>query len=234
MLSGIGPADALRRHGLPVVANLRGVGANLHDHPRVPLRWAARRPLAPSSVSAGLFTFSRGGITGAPPDLQFYVGRGLDAPDPFITLTVALCVPRSRGSLSLRSADPTAAPVIQPNYLAEGADLDALVEGVRLARSLGGTSAYAELRGAPAAPDAGVRTPAEVREYIRRSADTIFHPVGTCRMGAGPDAVVDGQLRVHGIEGLRVADASVMPMSVNSQTMAACLLIGDRAAQFML
>ena len=83
-------------------------------------------------------------------------------------------------------------------------------------------------------PDAAVRTPAEVRAYIRRSADTIFHPVGTCRMGAGPDAVVDGQLRVHGIEGLRVADASVMPVSVNSQTMAACLLIGDRAAQFML
>lgn len=234
MVSGIGPADALRRLGVAVVADLPGVGANLHDHPRVPVRWVARQPLAPSSVSAGLFVFSRSAPPDAPPDLQFYVGRGLDTPDPYVTLTVALAVPRSRGSVALRSADPADTPLIQPNYFADAADLDALAEGVRLARSIVGTDAYDAIRGDAVDPAGGVRTPEEVRAYIRRTADTIFHPVGTCRMGTGPGAVVDGRLHVHGLEGLCVADASVMPVSVNSQTMAACLLIGDRAAQFLL
>jgi len=234
MLSGIGPAAELHRHAIPIVVDLRGVGANLHDHPRVPVRWAARQPLAPSSVSAGLFAFSRSAPAGAPPDLQFYVGRGIDAPDPFLTLTVALTLPRSRGSISLRSGDATAAPVIQPNYFGDAGDIEALVEGVRLARSIGGGRAYAELRGAALSPDDGVRTQEDVRAYIRRTADTMFHPVGTCRMGGGPEAVVDGRLRVHGIEALHVADASVMPSCVNSQTMAACLVIGERAARFLL
>jgi choline dehydrogenase len=235
MLSGVGPAGVLRRLGLPVVADLRGVGSNLHDHPRVPVRWSAREPLAPSSVSAGLFTFSRTneGRSQRPPDLQFYVGRGLDSTDPFITLTVVLTVPRSRGTVTLRSADPTVSPVIQPNYLVEPADLDALVEGVRLARSLATTRAYAAIRGAAVDPPDELRTADELRSYIRRTTDTIFHPVGTCRMGTGADAVVDGRLRVHGIDNLSVADASVMPSGVNSQTLAACLLIGDRAARFV-
>jgi len=133
----------------------------------------------------------------------------------------------------LRSADPTVSPVIQPNYLVEPADLDALVEGVRLARSLAATRAYAAIRGAAVDPPDELRTADELRSYIRRTTDTIFHPVGTCRMGIGADAVVDGRLRVHGIDNLFVADASVMPSGVNSQTLAACLLIGDRAARFV-
>ena len=233
MISGIGPATALRALGIPVVADLPGVGGNLHDHPRVGVRWAARQPIAPSSTSAGLFTWSSQRPPASPPDVQFYVGRGLDAVDQFITLTVALSQPRSRGRLSLRSVDPLAAPIIRANYFEDPADLEAMVDAVRLAQAIGHARPYDALRGAPADPDDAVRTPDQLRAYIRRTADTIFHPAGTCRMGTGPDAVVDPQLRVRGVDGLRVADASVMPTVVNCQTMAACIVIGERAAEMM-
>jgi choline dehydrogenase len=227
MLSGIGPAGALRAHGIAVRIDAPGVGANLHDHPRVPVRWTARTPLPPSSVSAGLLTWSQRGSAPRSPDLQFYVGRGLDTPDPTVTLTVALSRPESRGTLSLRSADPLAAPIIHANYLAEPRDLEALVEGVRLARSLADTRAYAAIRGAATDPGDGVRSPDDIRAYVRRVADTMFHPAGTCRMGQDAGAVVDSQLRVRGVEGLWIADASIMPACVNSQTHAACAMIGD-------
>lgn len=240
MLSGIGPAETLAAHGIPVVADVPEVGANLHDHPRVSLRWTSQKPLPGSSVSAGLFVYSgarKGGqreTASTAPDLQFYVGRGLDAVDQFITITVALSVPRSRGSVTLRSARPQDPPIIRPGYFTEPADLDALAEGVRLANALAHAKAYEGLRGAPVDPAEDVRTPDALRSFIRRAADTIFHPVGTCRMGRDARAVVDPTLRVRGVGGVRVADGSVMPVSVNSQTHAACLLIGDRAADFIL
>lgn len=230
MLSGVGPADALRGQRIAVVADRAGVGGNLHDHPKVSLRWASRRPFAPSTVSAGLLTSS--GQPG-PPDIQFYVGRGLDAPDSFVTLTVALSQPRSRGFVRLRSADPSAAPIIEANYFREPADLEALLTGAQLARSLAGARAYAGLLGDAIDPPAGTTTPDDLRAFIRRTADTIFHPVGTCRMGTSADAVVDAELRVRGLEGLRVADASVMPTVVNCQTLAACLVIAEKAAEWM-
>jgi choline dehydrogenase len=233
MLSGIGPAAVLRKHGIPVVRDSAGVGGNLQDHPRVGLRWAAQQPLAPSSVSAGLFTHSPQGSGARPPDIQFYVGRGLDTPDPFVTLTIVMSQPASRGTVTLRSADPLAPPVIEANYFAESSDLDALVHGVRLARDIAHSTAYEGLRGAAVDPLDTARSAADVRAFIRRVSDTIFHPVGTCRMGRGPDAVVDPELRVHGITGLRVADASIMPVSVNSQTMAACVMIGEKAAEYL-
>jgi choline dehydrogenase len=255
MLSGIGPAAALKAHGIAVAVDSPGVGANLHDHPRVSLRWRSQKPLSPSSVSAGLFVHSRQlargptvgtiqsetepveaarNVTRPAPDIQFYVGRGLDVVDEFITLSVALSQPRSRGSITLRSANPREAPVIRVGYFSDGADLEALAEGVRLAQRLAATRAYAGLRGAPVDPAADVQSPDELRAFIRRAADTIFHPVGTCRMGSDQASVVDPTLKVRGIEGLRVADGSVMPFTVNSQTHAACLLIGARAAEFIL
>jgi choline dehydrogenase len=233
MLSGIGPADALKKLGIRVTRDLPGVGRNLQDHPRIGVRWAATKPLAASSVSAGLFTSSARGAAARPPDLQFYVGRGLDTPDPTVTLTVTLCQPASRGTVALRSTDPLAPPLIQPNYLAEAADVEALVQAVRLARDLGGSRAFAGIRGAATDPDDRVRSTAEITAFIRRTSDTIFHPTGTCRMGRGADAVVDAQLRVHGLTGLRVADGSIMPTGVNSQTNAACVMIGERAADFI-
>jgi len=230
MLSGIGPAAELGRNKVAVVRDIPAVGANLQDHLRVSVRWAARRPLAPSTVSAGLFTHSKVAAArkGAPPDLQFYVGRGLDTPDQFLTLTVAVSWPASRGSLSLRSSDPLAAPVIRANYLSAAGDLDAMVEGVRLAQTLAASKAYDAIRGEPADPAGTVRTDAEMREFIRRTADTIFHPMGTCRMGSDPQSVVDPALRVRDVAGLRVADASVFPAGVNSQIHAACVVLGVR------
>lgn len=240
MLSGIGPADALKQLGISVIVDAPDVGANLHDHPRVSLRWAAARPLPGSSVSAGLFVHSRSAgspsrseASGTPPDLQFYVGRGLDAVDEFITLTVAVCAPRSRGSLTLRSANAADAPSIRPGYFTDTRDLDGLVEGVRFARALAESKAYAGLRGPAVDPKAEENSAAALRAYIRRATDTIFHPVGTCRMGSDTRSVVDPTLRVRGVSNLRVADGSVMPVSVNSQTHAACLLIGWRAAELI-
>lgn len=238
MRSGIGPADHLRALGVKVTLDLPGVGSNLHDHPKVSLRWASQRPLAGSSVSAGLFVHSSvrsGRSPAAPgaPDLQFYVGRGLDAVDPFVTLTVALSQPRSRGTVRLRSADPAVAPAIAPGYFDDAADLDALVEGAELAHAIAHARACVSLRGAAADPAIESPTRDELRAFVRRTADTMFHPVGTCRMGAHDRAVVDAQLRVRGIEGLRVADASVMPVVVNSQTLAATLMIAERAAEMV-
>jgi choline dehydrogenase len=123
--------------------------------------------------------------------------------------------------------------VIRANYFSEPADLDALANGVRLARDIAGARPYAGLRGEPVDPLGDVQTTDAVRAWIRRSADTIFHPVGTCRMTLGT-GVVDPQLRVRGVDGLRVADASVMPVVVNSQTQAACLMIAERAAELII
>ena len=236
MLSGIGPGDALRAQRIPVVLDLPGVGGNLQDHLRVSVRWQAKQPLAPSTVSAGLFTYSARAAAAratAPPDIQFYVGRGLDVPDPFVTLTVAMSQPASRGRLTLRSDDPLAPPLVRANYLSESSDLDAMVEAVRLAQRLAGSSAYDAVRGAAVDPPEASRSDADIRAFIRRTADTIFHPVGTCAMGTSRDAVVDPQLRVRGITGLRVADASIFPVNLNSQIHAACVAIGEKCSDLV-
>lgn len=233
MLSGIGPADALGARGIPVVADLADVGANLQDHPRVSLRWEGRQVLPGSSVSAGLLTYSRTPATDAPPDIQFYVGRGLQEEDRAITLTVAFTRPESRGVVSLGSGDPLAPPVIRANYFTEPGDLDALVEGMRLARALAATRAYEPLVGAPVAPAPGASSLDDLRALVRETSATMFHPVGTCRMGLDEGAVVDPELRVRGVEGLRVADASVMPVVVNCQSNAACVMIGERASDLL-
>lgn len=229
MLSGIGPADHLRAHGIGVVANLAGVGRNLQDHLKLSIRWTGRTTLPGSTVTAGLFT---GSGSASPPDLQFYVGRGLEQPDAFVTITVSHVRPQSRGTVTLRSGDPMAAPLIRANYLQEQADVDALVQGVRLARSLGEATAYDALRAGEVEPGVGVTSRADLERFARQKVDTIYHPAGTCRMGPATEAgsVVDAQLRVHGVEGLRVADASIMPEVVNAPTHATCVAIGERCA----
>ncbi|MDA1305743.1 MAG: GMC family oxidoreductase N-terminal domain-containing protein [Acidobacteria bacterium] len=231
MLSGLGPAAHLREHGIAVVRDLPGVGANLHDHPRIGMRWSGLTTLPGSSVSAGLLAHS--GFHKGAPDLQFYVGRGLSAPDTAIAFSVVVSRPHSRGALRLRSNDPLAAPVIQAGYFSEPRDMDVAVEGVRLARAIAHTKGYERLRGPAESPLESEVTPAQIRAFIRRTAGTIYHPGGTCRMGQDDGAVVDSQLRVRGIDGLRVADASIMPTVVNSQTHAACVMIGERVAEFV-
>jgi choline dehydrogenase len=236
MLSGIGPADHLRRVGVTVAADLPGVGGNLQDHLKLSIRWNGKTTLPPSTVTAGMFVRSQALMEASTraPDLQFYVGRGLDQPDRFVTITVSLVRPHSRGDVRLRSADPLAAPIIRANYLQEANDVAALVEGVRLSRALGHAAAYGPLRGDEIEPGADVDDRAAIIQFARRASDTIYHPAGTCRMGTGADAVVDAQLRVRGVEGLRVADASIMPDVVNTATNATAVMIGERAAEFIL
>jgi choline dehydrogenase len=225
MLSGVGAADDLRRHAIAVVADRQGVGANLQDHLKLSIRWQSRTPLAGSTVTAGLLV----------DDLQFYVGRGLETTDAFVTITVCHVRPQSRGTVTLRSSDPFAAPIIRANYLQVESDVEAMVAGARLAGVLGLSPAYDGLRGEPVAPGAGSLTAAALTEFVRGQADTIYHLAGTCRMGPAADAgaVVDASLRVYGIDGLRIADASIMPELIGAPPHAACLAIGERCADVL-
>lgn len=228
MLSGIGRADHLRSQGIPVVLDLPGVGANLQDHLKLSVRWKGKTTLRGSTVVAGLFT-STSGDNG---DLQVIVGRGLDQADDFITITVSHLKPRSRGAVTLATADPSAAPRIRVNFLSDPHDVGALVEGVALARRLAASHAYDRLRGEEIEPGVSMQ---DLGQFARQKADSIYHVAGTCCMGPASDrsAVVDADLRVHGIDGLRVADASIMPVIVDAPTHAACVMIGEKCASII-
>jgi len=232
MLSGIGSADHLRAHGIDVDADLPGVGRNLQDHLKLSVRWEGRTTLPGSMVTAGLFASSS---VPAVPDLQFYVGRGVDQPDELVSLTVSLVRPQSRGWVTLRSGDPFAPPVIRVNYLQADADVTALLAGVQLTRRFGNSRAYDSVRAHEVEPGATVTSPRELEAFIRQRADTIYHLAGTCRMGPESDtqAVVDSHLRVRGVDTLRVADASIMPDVVNAPTHAACVMIGEKCADLI-
>ncbi|WP_433299426.1 GMC oxidoreductase [Pseudonocardia sp. CA-142604] len=149
------------------------------------------------------------------------------------TLVVSVVAPFSRGSVRLSSAAPDTAPLIDPGYYTDGRDLDAAVAGLRAARELGNAPAFAPWRGQEAQPGADVQDDSALRAYVRRSAHTYFHYAGTCRMGTDDDAVVDTDLRVRGVDGLRVIDASVMPSPVNANTNATVYGIAERAAQIL-
>ena len=152
-----------------------------------------------------------------------------------MTITVSLTQPKSRGEVRLRSSDPQAAPIIRANYLQEQADVQALVRGVHLARWFADVPVYDPIRGDELEPGAAAKADADLERFVRRAADTIYHAAGTCRMGPASDpmAVVDPQLRVRGVEGLRVADASIMPEIVNATTHAACVMIGEKGADLL-
>ena len=235
MLSGIGPADHVKSHNIPVVADVPGVGRNFQDHLKLSIRWSGKTELPGSTVTAGMFLRSDPANFGEPPDLQFYVGRGLETPDRFVTITVSLVFPKSRGEITLRSADPLAPPVIRANYLQEQADVNALVRGVKLARYFGEADSYADLKGEEMLPGAAVKSDDDLAAFARRDSDTIYHGSGSCKMGPAGDrtAVVDPSLRVRGVDGLRVADGSIMPEVVNATTNAACVMIGEKASDLV-
>ena len=237
MLSGIGPGDHLRALGIDVLSNLPGVGSNLQDHLRLSIRYQGKTVLPGSTVSAGLFTWSRENLEATEaPDLQFYVGRGLETPDRFITITVSHTAPASRGEIRLRSKDPLAPPAIAARYLREEGDVAALVAGARIARRLAATPSYDLLRAEEIDPGPTVTSDADFNAFVRRAADSIFHPASTCAMGPEDDAhaVVGSDLRVRGVDGLRVADASVMPRVINAPTHPACVMLGEKAADLIL
>jgi choline dehydrogenase len=135
--------------------------------------------------------------------------------------------------LKLRSADPADTPLIDPAYLSEEADVAAMARGVEIVRDLVSASAFDAWRGPEALPGAGVQGDAALRDFVRGAAGSYFHPVGSCKMGVGPDAVVDPELRVRGVAGLRVADASIMPDVVSANTNTATMVIGEKAADLV-
>ncbi len=264
MLSGIGPADHLRRHGIEVVLDHPGVGANLQDHldictlqhtvpgvsydrsneARIAFDYylRGRRGAGTSNVAeAGGFIRSRL-ATDARADIQLhFVPAMLDnhgrhrLPGDGYTLHACYLHPRSRGRISLASADPAAPAHIQANYLgdAEGFDLKMMVECAKVARTILRQPAFDAWRGAPIFPARDDLDDAGLEAFIRAKAETIYHPVGTCRMGNDASAVVDPHLRLRGLQGLRVIDASVMPTLVSGNTNAPTIMLAERAADLI-
>ncbi|WP_419252105.1 choline dehydrogenase [Caulobacter sp. ErkDOM-YI] len=266
-LSGIGAPDLLKSHGVAVVQESKGVGANLQDHLDVCLSWTTKNLMTAYSANKGLrklgtglsymlmgkgmgrqqFLESGAFLKSRPdldrPDLQIHGvlaimqdhGKTLIEKDGF-TLHVCQLRPESRGAVGLRSADPFDDPTILGNYLAADEDRRALREGVRMAREVAAQAALDPYRDAEYAPGADVRADADLDAWIRAKSETIYHPVGTCRMGAAGDAmaVVDDQLRVQGIAGLRVVDASVMPTLVGGNTNAPTIMVAERAADMIM
>lgn len=255
MLSGIGPADHLRSLSISPVVDLPGVGQNLQDHLFVSIAYACTRPISLASAEtipniASYLLFKKGPLTsnvaeaGAfirmdaslpAPDLQFhfgpvyYLNHGFTRPEGHgFSIGPTLIRPESRGQITLRSSDPFAPPAIQPRYLDSEADLRTLVEGVKLACELAHTKAFAEYRGAAVCET--LSTAEGITGYIRNTVETIYHPAGTCKMGNDPLAVVDTQLRVRGVEGLRVVDASVMPELVGGNPNAVVIMLAEKAA----
>lgn len=264
MLSGIGPADALRRLGIGVVADAPQVGRNLQDHldictlqhctQRITYDRASeaktafdyflrghRGPGSSNIAEAG--GFARSSLAAdARADIQFhFIPAMLDdhgrhrLPGDGYTVHACYLRPRSRGQISLASADPRAPARIEANYLgdAEGHDLKAMVECAKISRELLAQAPFDAYRGAPIFPKRSDLDDAGLVAFIRAKAETVYHPVGTCRMGSDAGAVVDPQLRVRGVDGLRVVDASVMPTLIGGNTNAPTIMIAERACDLI-
>ncbi len=233
MLSGIGPAAAVRAAGVAVVADRPGVGGNAHDQLRLPIRYPSLQPLPASTVSAGMFTVS---LNASPPDLQMDFVTPRHGGPQALGLDVMLVRPSSRGRVTLASGQATEAPVVSLNALTTAADMTALVQGLRLGRMIMTGSALDRFRGDETTATATAQAAAELPGLVRAVVTPLGHVAGTCAMGpaADPAAVVDATLAVYGVQGLHVAGSAVMPDIVNAPPAAASLMIGDRCAEFVL
>ncbi|MFE3646683.1 GMC family oxidoreductase [Streptomyces sp. NPDC057579] len=238
MLSGIGPADHLRDTGIGVVADLPGVGGNLHDHVTSHVVYSTQERPRAGGHGAEAQVLAGSSPDVAPDLLLLFVEAALQprwtgAGPGGYSILFSLMDPASRGTLRLRSGDPAVAPLLDPAYLSDERDLDRLTAGLRIARELGRTDALGPRGTAELHPGPAVRDGDACRAYLRATASTYFHPVGTCRIGTDDLAVVDPGLRVRSTTGLRVADASVMPSLVSAPTNATVLAIAERAAHLM-
>ncbi|NWH09648.1 MAG: choline dehydrogenase [Alphaproteobacteria bacterium] len=266
MLSGVGPADYLRKFDIPVTADVPGVGQNLQDHLDAIVAYECLQPITlfkhASSVLAQLrtgmaYSFFRKGagrLNGLESGAFLKTRPELEVPDIQIHLVGAVMIdhgkvksdrhgftahvcqlrPDSRGHIGLKSADYRDPPLIQPNYLATENDRRTMREGIRICRRVFAQKAFEPYLGPELRPGAQFQSDGDIDGYIRRTAETIYHPVGTCKMGHDPMAVVDGALRVRGVEGLRVVDASVMPTLVGGNTNAPTIMIAEKAADMIL
>jgi choline dehydrogenase len=261
MLSGIGPSEHLRSCGIATAVDLRGVGANLHDHPAAPLVWrtrgttdlavdlltplrvaawqlTGRGPLTSNIAEGGGFVPTRSGLVA--PDLQFHVAAAAVYDHGFhesrqraFTVAPTVVDVASRGTLRLRGPDPRWRPVLDPGYFSAPPDLAVMKAGARLAIELTRAGTFGRFLDRPHLHASDTLDDAALEDYLAEHTQTLYHPVGTCAMGDGAEAVVDPQLRVRGVQGLRVADASVMPRIVRANTHAAAIMIGEKAADLI-
>jgi choline dehydrogenase len=244
MMSGIGDPNELKRLGVSLACGLPGVGRNLQDHPLLMgINFAARQPLGPVRDNGGGSIVNWKSRTGLPgPDLHAFVVQGPHAgpqiaqsypmpPDCF-AISPGLMRSKSRGYMRLLDAAPRGPVELQPNYLREQSDVDALVEAVEFCMDLGATAALAPWLKMPVSPDRRLSR-REREAFVRQACDTFFHTCGTCAMGNDELAVVDATLRVRGVDGLRIADASVIPIIPSCNTNAPVVMIGERAADFI-
>ncbi|MEU2828846.1 GMC oxidoreductase [Streptomyces lavendulae] len=237
LLSGIGNPDHLRGHGIEVTAALPGVGENFHNHVLTAVMTESRTPVpAPRQnfSESALFAASAPGLPG--PDLQlafvhapFDATVGQEYPDT-VSILPGVVRPASRGWVRLSHADALRRPLVNPNYLGDRSDLERLVQGVELAREITATSAFSSWNKQELWPGPAVTAREDLRAFVRHTADSYHHHAGSCRMGTDDLAVVDPQLRVHGLRGLRVVDASVMPTLPSGNCHSAVLMIAERAA----
>ncbi|MGU3497356.1 GMC family oxidoreductase [Mycobacterium sp. C31M] len=237
LLSGVGAAADLEAVGVDVVHDLPGVGRNLHDHPLCGVVYEASRPIPPGRTNhaeTSLLWRSAPDLDGPDMQLMFihvpFHPPHLTAPANSFTLAVAT-VPQARGSIRLAGPDPRTPPLIDPNYLGMESDIRRMCHGIEVARDIASRAPFDDWRLREVLPGPDVTDRASLREYVARGTGTYFHPVGSCAMGIGPDAVVDPSLRVHGLTGLRVADASIMPKIPPVNTNAAAIMIGEKAAE---
>lgn len=263
LLSGIGPAEHLRELGIDVIMNLPGVGQNLRDHVAAAVVRGSTQPLSMLNANSPLelakyVLLRRGKLTSSvleaaaflrtmpnlvAPDLElqfapvvFYEYGLAPATEHGMTIGPTLIAPRSVGTMRLRSPNPLDHPLIDPQYLsdADGHDIRVLMTGVRKAQEIFATLPMKKYLGSLIMPNRVLESDSEIEDYIRANADGWWHPVGTCRMGTDPLAVVDPALRVRGIIGLRVVDASVMPTIPRCHTMAPTIMIAEKAADLIL
>lgn len=261
MLSGIGSAEHLKALGIPVIVDLPGVGQNLQDHLIAGVICECTQPLSLdkanniSNLLKYLF-FKQGPLTSniaeaggfvktrpdlATPDLQFlfaplyFQNHGFNRrKGHYFSLGATLLHPQSRGSISLHSPEPLVQPIIEPNYLASETDWECLLTGIEMSRQLIQASAFDQFRGKEIFPGSEVEKKEEIANYIRDKVETLYHPVGTCKMGNDSMAVVNSQLQVHGVQGLRVVDASIMPTIISANTNAPTIMIAEKAADLIL
>jgi choline dehydrogenase len=266
MLSGVGPAETLKQHGIEVSHHSPGVGQNLQDHVGVYLNyrvdqptynsqqspvWRARHVLewlifgrGPGTTPGALaMAFVRSGLDTRDPDLQLHftpIGYKLTPEalivldEPVVTAIPNVNRPLSRGELTIAGADARLPPVIKPRLLEDPRDVEVLRRGGRMLRTIFGTNPLAHHVLGELAPGLQVQSDAEWEDYLRSDSVTIFHPCGTCRMGVDEQSVVDPRLRVRGVEGLSIVDASIMPHLVSGNINAPVIMIGERGADFLL
>jgi choline dehydrogenase len=261
MLSGIGPAQHLKAIEIPLVLDLPGVGQNLQDHFFVPINYHCKKPVSLANADLAenqdIYISSHDGpLTSNLVEATALVktSPSLPAPDIAInmipnyfqdygfktydghafTLSTQLRKTESVGQLTLFSNDPLAPPRLQANYLSKKEELKALIHGIRLSRRIVQESSFDPFRGSELYPGHRIQSDQEISEYIQNHGQTEFHPLGTCKMGKDSMAVVEQNLKVKGIKGLRVADASIIPSELTSTPNLTCIMIGERAAEFIL